>query len=104
LNPSAPQPADAPEQNLLVRVVRVTAIAAALAYGFHLSREASIARGNEDVPGMLVAIGILSGLFFIRAIISEMTPDANRSVFSKDVLWGLSAGGAATIVLRLLGQ
>ena len=84
------------------RLVRIGAIGGILAYLFDLSRKAGLAKGEPEPPGMLVAIGIVSFLFFIRAVLSETTmgTDADRQ---KDFLWGLTAGGVATILIRLLG-
>ena len=95
--PSAHRPQKSP---LALRIVRISAIGSVLAYLFHLSREAGIARGNGDVPGMLWAIGALSFLFFIRAIVTE-SADSSVTSLQKDLLWGLCAGGIATILLRI---
>ena len=82
-------------------------MAAGLSYLFHLSHRAGIERGNEELPGMLVAIGVLSLLFFVRALVTETT-QAGGSTFQRDFLWGLTAGGVITILWRLgaltLGQ
>ena len=85
---------------MALRVIRIAGFAGALAYLFHLSREANLARGNEELPGTLWAIGVLSGLFLVRAILSEWMPDS-PSASQRDLLWGLSLGGITTIVLRL---
>jgi hypothetical protein len=82
-----------------LRLSRIAGFAAALCYLFQLSRNASIARGNEDLPGMLWAIGVLSFLFLVRAILSETMPNGPRTM-QRDLLWGLAAGGIATILLR----
>lgn len=59
------------------------------------------ALGNEDVPGLLPAIGALGLLFTIRAVVTEsaMGESANRQ---KDFLWGVSIGCWGTILIRLL--
>jgi len=88
---------------IALRVLRISAIAATLVYLFHLSHQAGIDRGNEELPGVLWAIGVLSMLFFIRAFVTEMVNE-DRSAFQKDFLWGLCAGGVATILIRLLGR
>ena len=84
------------------RLLRISGIGGALIYLFHLSRQAGIARNQTEPPGMLWAIGVLTFLFFIRAVLSETTmgSDADRQ---KDFLWGLVVGCTSTIVMRLLG-
>jgi hypothetical protein len=82
-----------------LRLLRITGFAATLVYLFNLSHQASLARGNEEVPGMLWAIGVLSFLFLVRAFVSETMPDGPGLV-QRDLLWGLSAGGIVTILLR----
>ena len=84
------------------RFVRIGAIGGVLTYLFHLSRQAGLARGQPEPPGMLWAVGVLTFLFFIRAVLSETTmgTEADRQ---KDFLWGLAAGGVTTITIRLLG-
>jgi hypothetical protein len=84
---------------VLLRSLRVVGFAATLTYLFQVSRQAGIARGNEDLPGMLWAVGVLSTLFLIRAFLSEVMPDG-PSTLQRDLLWGLGAGGLATILLR----
>lgn len=83
----------------LLRLARIGGICATVAWLFRLSHEASLARGNEDVPGMLAAIGVISFLFLVRAFLAEFQGPA--SDLQKDLLWGLSAGGIVTIVIRL---
>ena len=39
-------------------------------------------------------------LSIVRALVTEMM-DEPRSAFQKDFLWGLCAGGVATILMRL---
>ena len=85
---------------MVLRVLRVAAIAAALAYLFDLSRLASMARGNPELPGMLWTIGVLSLLFFVGALMMEFARESTSSL-QRDLLWGLSLGGVATILIRL---
>jgi hypothetical protein len=85
---------------MLMRVLRIGGVAAILATLFHLSREATRARGEGDLPGMLWAIGVLGVLFVLRAVALEVLP-SKASVTEKDVMWGLAAGVAATIIIRL---
>lgn len=82
-----------------LRLVRIGGICTGIAYLFRLSHEAGIARGNEEVPGMLAAIGVVSLLFLVRAILAEFQGPA--SDLQKDLLWGLTAGGVITILMRL---
>lgn len=84
-----------------LRAARIAVFSAGLAFLFSLSRRASLALNNEEAPGLLVAIAIVSGLFSIRAIVTEKTmgPEANRT---KDFLWGISIGGWGTVLYRLL--
>jgi len=86
-----------------LRAFRIAVFAAGLALLFHLSREAGRALNNEEAPGLLVAIAVISLLFSIRAVVTEKTmgPEANRT---KDSLWGLSIGGWGTILYRLLTE
>jgi hypothetical protein len=83
-----------------LRALRIAVVAAALFYLFEVSRRAGLARGNPELPGTLWAIGILSFLFLLRASMSEYLRETT-SVLQRDVLWGLSLGGLATIVTRL---
>ena len=86
-----------------LRAARIAVFAAGLAFLFYLSKRASLALTNEEAPGLLVAIAIVSGLFSIRAIVTEKTmgPDANRTI---DFLWGISIGGWGTVLYRLLAD
>jgi hypothetical protein len=86
---------------LALRILRIGGVAAALAYLFHLSHEAGVQRGNEELPGMSWAIGALSLLFFVRALVTEKTQAGGPS-YQRDILWGLTLGGIVTILLRSL--
>jgi hypothetical protein len=85
---------------ILLRVIRITAIALGFACLFALSRYATFVRGGEDLPGISWALGVVSVIFTASAIVSERMrgPEANAT---KDVLWGLAAGGIITILARL---
>ncbi|HYC53878.1 MAG TPA: hypothetical protein VEL28_02955 [Candidatus Binatia bacterium] len=85
---------------MVIRLVRVSLFAAILAFLFHLSREASRARGIEDLPGMLWAIGMLGVVFVLRAVALEILP-TRASATEKDLMWGLGLGVAITILIRL---
>ena len=84
----------------LLRLVRIAAIALGFAFIFLLSRQATAARGGEDLPGLSWTIGVLSVIFTASAIVSERTrgPEAN---LQKDFLWGLAAGGVLVVLSRM---
>jgi hypothetical protein len=92
-----------PPASMALRVARITLFSVALLGLFELSRRVGAAMGNEEVPGLLAAVGALALLFTVRAVATEsaMGPEANRQ---KDFLWGLSLGCWGTILLRLLGS
>jgi hypothetical protein len=85
---------------MLLRLVRIAAIALGFAFIFLLSRQATAARGGEDLPGLSWTIGVLSVIFTASAIVSERTrgPEAN---LQKDFLWGLAAGGVLVVLSRM---
>lgn len=85
---------------MLLRLVRITAIAIGFAFIFLLSRQATAARGGEDLPGISWTLGVLSVIFTASAIASERTrgPEAN---LQKDFLWGLAAGGVLVVLSRM---
>jgi hypothetical protein len=85
---------------MIVRALRIAAFTIALPLLFTLSQRVSEARGNEPVPGINWALGVLSGLFLIRAAVTEYSrgPEAN---LQKDLLWGVAAGGIVIIISRL---
>lgn len=85
---------------MILRLLRIVALGLGLAFLFRLSHEATIARGQEPVAGMSWAIGVVSLLLLVRAIIMERTRDA-RDNLQKDLLWGLSLGGMLTVLMRL---
>ncbi len=85
---------------MALRALRIAAVAAGLFYLFDLSRRAGIVRGNPELPGTLWAIGVVSLLFSLRALVTELTRDTS-SILERDFLWGLSAGGLVTVLARL---
>ena len=85
---------------MAARVFRIVGVAGVLACLFHLSRQASVARGHEEVPGMLICIGVLSFLFSLRALLAEAV-HAGETNLQKDMFWGIGIGGAMTILVRL---
>jgi hypothetical protein len=68
---------------------------------FALSRQATAARGGEDLPGISWTLGVLSLIFLASAAVTERSrgPEANMQ---KDLLWGLGAGAAILVMLRVL--
>ncbi len=85
------------------RLLRIAVIAGAFAVLFVGSQAATAARAGETVPGARWAMGVLSALFIVRAIVTEWTrgPEDN---LQKDILWGLGAGGIVgliSVALRL---
>ncbi len=85
---------------IVLRLLRIVAIAFAFACLFAASRYATLARGGDDLPGISWALGVLGAIFAGSAIVSERTrgPEAN---LQKDFLWGLAAGTLITIIARL---
>ncbi|TFH29365.1 MAG: hypothetical protein E4H00_07105 [Myxococcales bacterium] len=84
-----------------IRVARITAFTVVLIFLFEFSRRVSDKLGNEDVPGLLAAVGVVALLFSIRAVVTEsaMGPEAAGQ---KDFLWGVSLGCWTTILVRLI--
>jgi hypothetical protein len=87
---------------MTVRLLRIAVVTVALPVLFEISQRVGEARGNPRLPGVLVALGVLSVLFLLRAFVSEATPGAASSA-QRDVLWGLGLGGVVTILSQLLG-
>jgi len=85
----------------MIRFLRITLIAFVLPVLFATSQRISEARGNEPVPGLSYAVGVLAVLFLVRAFVTEHMrgPEAN---LQKDLLWGLAAGAIATIISRFM--
>jgi hypothetical protein len=84
-----------------IRVLRITGIAVVLPVLFTISQRASVARGNEQIPGISWALGAVSALFLVRAIVTEHSQGPEESL-QKDLLWGLAAGGILTIITRVV--
>jgi hypothetical protein len=87
---------------MIVRLLRIGAVMVALPLLFDISQSVGEASGNPPLPGILVALGVLSFLFLVRAVVSE-AEGAKVSTPQKDFLWGLSLGGFVTILGRVLG-
>ena len=82
---------------IVLRLLRIIAIALGFAFLFAVSRYATLERGGEDLPGISWALGVLSAIFTVSAIFSERTRGPEASL-QKDFLWGLAAGGIITII------
>jgi hypothetical protein len=84
---------------MILRLLRILAVALGFAFIFALSRQATAARGGEDLPGISWTLGMLSLIFLAGAFASERMrgPEAN---LQKDLLWGLGTGGLLTILAR----
>lgn len=87
---------------MLVRALRIAAVTVVLPLLFAVSQRVSEAHGNEPIPGINWALGVLSVFFLVRAAVTERFrgPEMN---LQKDVLWGVAAGGIVTIISRLQG-
>jgi hypothetical protein len=84
------------------RLLRILGIAAAFFVAFNASQAATAARNaGETTPGIGIAIAVLSVFFLIGALANEATqgPEMNGR---KDLLWGLSSGGFAITLARLV--
>ena len=82
-----------------LQLLRAGGIALGFLYIFVLSRRATFARGGEDLPGMSIALGLLSLIFFAGAIAAERVRGADARL-QTDVLWGLGAGCVLAILWR----
>ncbi len=84
---------------MLLRALRIAALTIALPLLFRLSQRVSEASGNESVPGINWALGVVAILFLVRAAVTEWSggPEGN---LQKDLLWGAGLGAIATIVSR----
>ena len=82
------------------RLLRIAAIAVGFFVVFTLSQEATRARQGTTVPGMSWAIGVLSLIFLISAVVGERTQGPEHNT-RKDLLWGLATGGIAIVLSRL---
>ncbi len=82
-----------------LQLLRAGAIALGFFYIFVLSRRATLARGGEDLPGMSIALGLLSLIFFAGAIAADRIRGADARL-QTDLLWGLGAGCVLAILWR----
>jgi hypothetical protein len=84
----------------VLRVLRISALALLITGLMWLSQQVGRAQGNEPVPGTSWALGVLSLLFFVGAVVTEGTRGREATV-QKDLLWGAAAGGVLSILSRL---
>jgi len=84
---------------MLVRAFRIAAVAVVLPLLFGVSQRVSEARGNPPLPGINWALGVLSAIFLVRAIVTERFRGREANV-QKDLLWGIALGGVVTIISR----
>jgi hypothetical protein len=84
---------------MLLRLLRIVVVALGLFFLFRFSLEIGLARGRQPLPGFSWALGVLTFLFLVRAIVTERSrgPEDN---WQKDILWGLTAGSVITILSR----
>jgi hypothetical protein len=87
---------------MIARLLRIGAVVIALPVLFDISQRVGEAQGHPPLPGILVALGVLSLLFLVRAAVSEAA-GSSVSTPQKDFLWGLGIGGVVTILGRVLG-
>jgi len=85
---------------IVLRLIRIVAIALGFACLFALSRYFTAVRGGEDLPGVSWALAVLSALFTASAAVSERIRGPEAAVH-KDVLWGLALGGIISVIARL---
>ncbi len=85
----------------MLRTIRIVGIALALASLFQLSRQFSLARGEEQPAGYWVALAVVTVLFLVRAASTEYA-GRNISVAQRDLLWGLSLGAFLSMLARLM--
>ena len=84
------------------RLARIVGFAVAFFVAFNVSQAATAARNQgQTVPGIGIAIFVLSLFFLIGAVAMEKTQDEEMNP-RKDLLWGLSSGGLAIVAGRLL--
>jgi hypothetical protein len=85
---------------IILRLIRIGAIALGFACLFALSRYFTAVRGGEDLPGVSWALGVLSVIFTTSAAVSERIRGSEADLH-KDVLWGLAVGCIITVISRL---
>lgn len=84
-----------------VRLLRIGGIAVAFATLFTLSQAVTAAQAGSNVPGTRWAVGVLTLLFLVRAIVTEWSRGPEENL-QKDILWGLAGGGIGGILATTL--
>jgi hypothetical protein len=84
---------------MVLRILRAAVVAIVVPVLFAASQRATLARGDEPLPGISVALAVLSAIFLVSAVVSERLrgPEAN---LQNDVLWGFGIGSIITILSR----
>ena len=85
----------------MIRTVRIVGTATLIAFLFRLSQDISASYGHENVEGYSVALGVVSLLFFVRAMATEYAGN-NVHAVQKDILWGLSCGAFVSMLTHLM--
>jgi len=84
---------------MLLRAVRIAAVALLLPLLFGLSRQVGERSANPPVEGLPWAIGVLAVIFGLRALAAEATLGPEHAV-RKDFSWGLAAGCGLTALVQ----
>jgi hypothetical protein len=84
---------------MLLRAVRIAAVALLLPLLFGLSRQVGERSANPPIEGLPWAIGVLAVVFALRAFAVEATLGAEHGL-RKDFSWGLSAGCGLTALVQ----
>jgi len=80
-----------------VRLLRIAGVAAAVVFLFVQSQRITLAREGGSAPGLAAALGVVSLLFLVRAVVTERARGPESSL-EKDILWGLGCGGAGALI------
>jgi len=84
---------------IVLRILRAAVVALVVPILFAASQQATLARGGETLPGISVALAVLSAIFLVSAFMSERLRGREANL-QKDVFWGLGVGGILTILSR----
>ena len=84
---------------MILRILRAAAVAIVVPVLFVASQRATLARGGEPLPGISVALGVVSVIFIVSALMSERLRGSEANL-QNDMLWGLGVGGILTILSR----
>jgi hypothetical protein len=84
-----------------MRILRIALFAIVIPLLFTVSRQVSRARGDEPLPGVAAALGVLAVIFLVRAAVTEWGSGPEYTV-QKDLLWGFGGGALIAIALQWL--